>query len=50
MGATHHSDITIEEIKAVRDIVIKICEASGMKQLDEDDVGGWGWRRPVAEL
>jgi len=41
---------TVEEVRAVRDIVIKICEASGMKKLDENVLGGWGWRETVANL
>jgi hypothetical protein len=41
---------TLEEVRAVRDIVIKICEASGMKPLDEQTSDGWGWRKEVAKL
>ena len=50
MGATHHDDVTLDEIKAVRDVVIEICEASGMRKLDENVAAGWGWRGPVANL
>ena len=49
-GATHHDDITVDEVKAVRDIVIKICEASGMRKLDDHVAGGWGWRVSIANL
>ncbi|MCJ1316520.1 hypothetical protein MMC15_001841 [Xylographa vitiligo] len=41
---------TIEEVKAVREIVIRICEASGMTKLGETVPGGWGWRGEVANL
>ncbi|KAM0438930.1 hypothetical protein ACHAPT_001691 [Fusarium lateritium] len=41
---------SVEEVRAVRDVVIKICEASGMKRLNEDAVGGWGWRSEVANV
>merc|ERR1712000_321238 len=41
---------SVEEVRAVRDVVIKICEASGMKRLSEDAVGGWGWRSEVATV
>ncbi|SPN98799.1 uncharacterized protein DNG_01840 [Cephalotrichum gorgonifer] len=41
---------TVEEVRAVRDIVIQICEASGMRRLSEDETGGWGWRSEVANL
>ena len=50
VGATNDSKSTVEEVKAVRDVVIKICEASGMTRLDENVPGGWGWREPVANL
>ncbi|KAF2089241.1 hypothetical protein K490DRAFT_72056 [Saccharata proteae CBS 121410] len=40
----------VEEVMAVREIVIKICEATGMKQLGPDSPGGWGWREEVAKL
>ncbi|KAL2037344.1 hypothetical protein N7G274_009829 [Stereocaulon virgatum] len=41
---------TVEEVKAVRDIIIRICEASGMKRLDETAQSGWGWKAPIANL
>ncbi|PKS11676.1 hypothetical protein jhhlp_001827 [Lomentospora prolificans] len=41
---------TVAEVKAVRDIVIKICEASGMKRISDDSPGGWGWRNEVVNL
>ena len=49
-GAIHHDDVTLDEIKAVRDVVIEICKASGMKTLDESAATGWGWRGPIANL
>ncbi|KAG4411250.1 hypothetical protein IFR04_015611 [Cadophora malorum] len=41
---------TLEEVNAVRDIVIKICESAGMRRLEDTDVSGWGWREDVATL
>ncbi|KAI9833508.1 MAG: hypothetical protein M1819_003667 [Sarea resinae] len=41
---------TVEEVRAVREVVMKICEASGMKRLADDQAGGWGWRGEVANL
>ena len=48
-GCLNHG-ASVEEVKAVREVVIKICEASGMRQLDGTIPGGWGWRGPVANL
>ncbi len=41
---------TIDEVKAVRDVVIRICEASGMTKLGDKVAQGWGWRGEVANL
>ncbi|KIL90548.1 hypothetical protein FAVG1_06281 [Fusarium avenaceum] len=41
---------TADEVRAVRDVVIKICEASGMRKLEETAIGGWGWRSEVANV
>lgn len=41
---------TAEEVRAVRSVVIEICEASGMKILDESVPAGWGWRTEVATI
>ncbi|KAH7242398.1 AhpD-like protein [Fusarium tricinctum] len=41
---------TVDEVRAVRDVVIKICEASGMRKLEETAIGGWGWRSEVANV
>lgn len=41
---------TVEEVRAVREIVIRICEASGMRKIGDNEPGGWGWREPVANL
>lgn len=27
-----------------------VCEASGMKMLDDQSLDGWGWREPVAPV
>lgn len=40
----------LEEVRAVRDIVLKVCEAAGMKPLNESTRNGWGWRTEVAKL
>ncbi|KAI9806067.1 MAG: hypothetical protein M1833_004474 [Piccolia ochrophora] len=41
---------TVEEVHAVREVIIKICEQSGMRRLREEEPGGWGWRTDVAKL
>ncbi|KAH6655260.1 AhpD-like protein [Truncatella angustata] len=41
---------TVEEVRAVREVAMQICEASGMQRLAEDAVGGWGWRTEVANV
>ncbi|KAB5575999.1 AhpD-like protein [Coniochaeta sp. 2T2.1] len=41
---------TVEEVRAVRNVVIEICEASGMKMLDDSVPAGWGWRSEVATV
>lgn len=41
---------TVEEVRAVREVVIKICEASGMSRLDDAVPSGWGWRGPISNL
>lgn len=41
---------TTEEVGAVRDAVMEICEAAGMKMLAENEVGGWGWREEPASV
>ena len=38
-----------EEVRAVREVVIRVCEAAGMKRLDEG-VCGWGWKEAVANV
>ncbi|KAL0264626.1 hypothetical protein SLS55_000576 [Diplodia seriata] len=48
-GALNHG-ATSDEIKAVREIVISICEAAGMRTLGSDAVGGWGWREQIADV
>ena len=34
---------SVEEIRAVRDVVVRICEVAGMERLGEATVNGWGW-------
>jgi alkylhydroperoxidase/carboxymuconolactone decarboxylase family protein YurZ len=41
---------SVEEVRAVRDVVIRICEESGMRGLGDDVPQGWGWRSEVANL
>lgn len=41
---------SVEEVKAVREVVLRICEASGMRKLDGDVLGGWGWKEAVADI
>jgi hypothetical protein len=41
---------TVEQVRAVRGVVMDICEASGMAPLRDDSVCGWGWRGEVANL
>ncbi|KAK8226621.1 AhpD-like protein [Phyllosticta capitalensis] len=41
---------TVEEVRAVREAVIQICEAAGMTLLAEDAAGGWGWREEIANV
>lgn len=41
---------TFEEVRAVRDIVIRVCEAAGMRALGERSLDGWGWHGEVAKL
>ncbi|OJD35693.1 carboxymuconolactone decarboxylase [Diplodia corticola] len=48
-GALNHG-ATADEIRAVREIVISICEAAGMRTLGGDAVGGWGWREQIADV
>ncbi|EGY23162.1 uncharacterized protein VDAG_04600 [Verticillium dahliae VdLs.17] len=39
-----------DEVTAVRDLVIRICEAAGMQKLDASAPGGWGWRGEIADV
>ncbi|KAH6840989.1 AhpD-like protein [Chaetomium sp. MPI-CAGE-AT-0009] len=41
---------TVEQVKAVRNVVVEICIASGMTMLDQSSPGGFGWRSEVADL
>ena len=41
---------TSDEVRAVRETVIQICEAAGMKRLDPDAIGGFGWREEIANV
>ncbi|KAK4179100.1 hypothetical protein QBC36DRAFT_365161 [Triangularia setosa] len=41
---------TVDQVKAVRSIVMDICVASGMEMLDGDVPAGFGWRVEPADL
>ncbi|EHA57207.1 hypothetical protein MCOR02_004179 [Pyricularia oryzae] len=41
---------TVDEVKAVRNIAMAICESAGMRMLDKCATGGWGWRTEPANL
>jgi hypothetical protein len=40
----------VEEVKAVREVVMQICERAGMTMIDGFVPAGWGWREEVASL
>ncbi|KAK3308226.1 AhpD-like protein [Chaetomium strumarium] len=41
---------TVEQVKAVRNVVVEICMAAGMKMLEAGTHAGFGWRSEVADL
>lgn len=41
---------TVEEVRAVREVTIRICEAAGMRRIGEDEPGGWGWTSEVSSV
>ncbi len=41
---------TVDEEKAVRSVVLEICEAAGMQLLDASAPAGCGWHSEVADL
>ncbi|KAK4151176.1 hypothetical protein C8A00DRAFT_17388 [Chaetomidium leptoderma] len=41
---------TVEQVKAVRNLVVELCQAAGMKMLDDSNPAGFGWRSEVADL
>lgn len=41
---------TVDEVRAVREVVLNICKAYGMKEIDSNTPAGWGWRGEVANL
>jgi alkylhydroperoxidase/carboxymuconolactone decarboxylase family protein YurZ len=41
---------TVEQVKAVRHVVVELCKAAGMKMLDDSTPAGFGWRSEVADL
>jgi hypothetical protein len=41
---------TVDEVKAVRSVVVEICSAAGMRMLDPSSPAGFGWRSEVADL
>jgi alkylhydroperoxidase/carboxymuconolactone decarboxylase family protein YurZ len=54
VGAVNNG-ATREEVNAVRGLVVRICEAAGMKRLGDEETRGerldlWGWKEDVAAL
>jgi hypothetical protein len=56
VGAVNNG-ATREEVNAVRGLVVRICEAAGMKRLKREDLDPagarmdlWGWKEDVAAL
>jgi alkylhydroperoxidase/carboxymuconolactone decarboxylase family protein YurZ len=49
-GALNHDGVTVENVRAVRDIAIQTCEAAGMRRLSDDVPAGWGWRGDVVNV
>lgn len=41
---------TLEQVRAVRNVAMKICERAGMTKLGDSVVAGWGWREDVATI
>lgn len=42
---------SVEQVRAVRQVSIQVCRASGMRLLTTDDPPGcWGWRAEVQDL
>lgn len=42
---------SVEQVRAVRQVSIQVCRASGMRLLTADDPPGcWGWRAEVQDL
>jgi alkylhydroperoxidase/carboxymuconolactone decarboxylase family protein YurZ len=41
---------TVEQVKAVRNVVVELCKAAGMKMLDDSTPAGFGWRSEVSDL
>ena len=41
---------TVEEVRAVRDVAVRVCEAAGMRLLKDEEVGTMGWTEEVAKL
>ncbi len=42
-----------EQVRAVRQLVVRICEEAGMRRLrdhPEPEPGEWGWRDEIADL
>lgn len=46
---------SVEQVRAVRQLAIRVCEAAGMRVLAGEQpgaaaAGGWGWRTEVQDL
>jgi alkylhydroperoxidase/carboxymuconolactone decarboxylase family protein YurZ len=41
---------TVEEVRATREMALRICQAVGMEILPAGQLGGFGWREEVANI
>ena len=41
---------TLDQIRAVREVVLAICREAGMRPSTARDSHGWGWKSDVANL
>jgi alkylhydroperoxidase/carboxymuconolactone decarboxylase family protein YurZ len=41
---------TVDQVRAVRGVVVDLCRAAGMRLLDPNEPAGFGWRSEVVDL
>jgi hypothetical protein len=41
---------TLEQVRAVRQVALQICQGAGMTRLEDSGAAGWGWREDVASI